>query len=385
MLILFFDTYIVAGTGQKGGFNKSSFVESELSKFRDVFPTYKWQEKIDVVKYTLLSYSVLDWDKVIIRYECEDESLTEDFQSFCRSAYPDAIIQNERSDTSLKYLKALESIEFDKDPWIFFSPNNDHPYINKNDLLKKFIRIADEVVDKYPNLDVSINYSHFSESNNDNGFMSPQYGYYMDVYKKILYENNDVFVSCADNLTNDSIRIYKLSFLIEIFKTCKNNGRVIRIEDTEHYVSKRKSIVISPKVELCRHYDSYTHILKRVPPLFIPPGFWDGNVKIRYGYDDYVEGYVNINPLKEFVSHENDCMFSILDIPLFWTSKISHISVNEKFSEPEFSEISYYKYLMNPWKDNLVIFNIARSFLITTKSRLKKSKTFSLLKFRRYN
>ena len=62
MLVLFFDTYIVSGIGSKSGLYASNYVEKELSGVRDQFKAYRWQKKIDVVKYTLLSYSTIEWD-----------------------------------------------------------------------------------------------------------------------------------------------------------------------------------------------------------------------------------------------------------------------------------------------------------------------------------
>ena len=47
-------------------------MENALSFYRDNLPNYTWQKKIDIVKYTLCSYSKINWDKVVIRFECEN-------------------------------------------------------------------------------------------------------------------------------------------------------------------------------------------------------------------------------------------------------------------------------------------------------------------------
>ena len=99
MLVLFFDTFIVHGIGDKGGHYKSSVNATTLGSIRDIYPKYKWQKKIDVVKYTLCSYAEIAWDKVVIRFECEDKSETESFLAFCRQLFTMAVIETQRSAT----------------------------------------------------------------------------------------------------------------------------------------------------------------------------------------------------------------------------------------------------------------------------------------------
>ena len=76
--ILFFDTYIISGTGEIDK-NHPSFntprqkIQREI---RGLKPIFKLPQKIDIVKYTLLSYSYINWDQVIIRFELEDKYLT---------------------------------------------------------------------------------------------------------------------------------------------------------------------------------------------------------------------------------------------------------------------------------------------------------------------
>lgn len=94
MLVLFFDTFIVQGVGDKSGQYKSFTNEASLGAIRDTFPKYKWQNKIDIVKYTLASYADIAWDKVVIRFECEDVNENELFFDFCRNLFPTAQIKN---------------------------------------------------------------------------------------------------------------------------------------------------------------------------------------------------------------------------------------------------------------------------------------------------
>ena len=138
-------------------------------------------------------------------------------------------------------------------------------------------------------------YSHYPESQYKvkifGKYIFP-YGYTHD----FLEENQIASVSIPSILTIDSCRVFRLKFLKEIFGKSKKKTKVVRTEDTEFYhTSKYKEILLMPKFEICRHYDAYA-FYKNVPPLFIPDGIFDKNIKINYGSMKKREGYVNINP-----------------------------------------------------------------------------------------
>ncbi|PCJ59285.1 MAG: hypothetical protein COA79_11345 [Planctomycetota bacterium] len=370
MLILFFDTYIVSGVGSKGGTYSDTNRELTLSNFRNNLEAYKWQEKIDVVKYTLVSYSKIKWDKVIIRYECEDTNQNSEFKSFCESIFPMAKIVNERSATAAQYVSALNSINEPDDSWIFFSPNNDHPYIAHPDDITRTVAIADKFSKEYTDHKVSVRYSHFTEYMNDNRFVDPKWGYYYNIFKKILFEDTEVIVTKTPKTAYDSIMIQRLGHLKEIFSNTKNKGRVIRIEDTEFYLSRdNKTILIAPKIELCRHYDSSTPIINKVPPLFIPNGFFENEIKLRYCYDNYLDGWVNINPLKHNIDKNNDLLMLLDDIPFFWKDRISKIDINPNGPQNlNRTELVYYNNILNPWANRSIIHNIVRSSYLYLKT-----------------
>ena len=92
--------------------------------------------------------------------------------------------------------------------------------------------------------------------------------------------------------------------------------------------------VIVPTVELGRHYDGYgfNEVDHRVcPSLVIPPGFFEKNIVIRYGFDDRDPNCVNINPLSNLFIIDpingTDFKFTLDDIPLFWKSRIKEIQI----------------------------------------------------------
>ena len=97
-----------------------------------------------------------------------------------------------------------------------------------------------------------------------------------------------------------------------------------------------------PYKELFRHFDGYFHQFiscNQCPSLDIPPGFFENDIKIRYGYDDYKEGWVNINPKNpNYYAHDKsgiDYKFTLQDLPLVWKSRISTIDSNPSIDEEE--------------------------------------------------
>lgn len=366
MLVLFFDTYIVSGVGSKSGLYASNYVERELSGVRDQFKAYRWQKKIDVVKYTLLSYSTIEWDKVVIRFECEDTHQTNDFLRFCKKYFPESIIENTRSDTAEKYTAALKKLQLPPKSWVFFSPNNDHPYISDPDCIKKYIDYAEGIQSQFPENDIGIIYSHKFEGSLDNKISQPLWGYFNNKFKKLMLEDETAFVTLSNVLPLDSVQILRYEYLLNLFSSSQNKGRVIRLEDLEFNWAKNTNFMqISPKVELCRHYDGYTSYMQFVPPLFIPDDFFDKKIKLRYGYVKRKKGYVNINPNARNINKSIDLPVFLSDIPYFWRGRISVIDINPNFKEKYDEKTSpFYRNMNNPWQKRHVLINISRSFYI---------------------
>ena len=88
--------------------------------------------------------------------------------------------------------------------------------------------------------------------------------------------------------------------------------------------------------------DGYYHQYitnNQCPAINIPPGFFENDIKIRYGYDDYLEGWVNVNPKNpNYYAYDKsgtDYKFTLNEIPLFWKDKISLIDSNPNIDEKE--------------------------------------------------
>ena len=372
MTILFFDTYIVASDKlESGGINNNIQMSSSLSNIRNRWKAYKWKKKIDVVKYTLCSYATMNWDAVIIRYECEDPGDVESFHKFCIMLFPNALIENLRSSSVGAYRNALSTNLIKDDDWVFFSPNNDHPYIGKPDDLENVISSANLLIKKYKDADIGIIFSHYTESQLDRVMSEPLWGHLGENFKKIVYADKFITATLCNKLCIDSIQIFKAKFLREIFDRSRKTGRLIRLEDTEFYLSKtiKSYIQVVPNKELCRHYDGYYHFFNPATcdiclPLFIPDGFFEGKIRLRYGFDDYLDGWININP---FRSSPNECDMSLLleDIPHFWLDRIHKLEKKEDFVvSVDKDHLPYYKNLKNPFRSNNIARNYFRSIVL---------------------
>jgi hypothetical protein len=343
-------------------------------KIRMSTPSYKFQTKFDITRYTLASYADVPWKSATIRIECQNPLHHQIYDEISKQ-FKGAHVYKERSDTTTKYSTALNSLEVNDSSWIFFSPNNDHPMIGDFALLSKVIKDADEAKVRTRANVVSIPYSHFTETMN---FFSPsqhEWGAYGGVFPKLLYETEYSYIIKLNKLLIDSLHIYQLKDLKWIFGQSNISSRVIRPEDTEFYLSNLKShVMVLPKKEICRHYDGYMHIANKVPPLFIPDGFFEHNIKIRYGYNDIITGYTNINPLAKEFSYQSDkgadMKITLDDIPSFWRSRISAININSDLRTTiEKDKLPYYKDLYNPWHHKMKLYNYFRSVRKLIRSR----------------
>jgi hypothetical protein len=221
-LILFFDVFIISETTARNRVaaakaKKITPRERDERLIRDACYSYRFQSKLTVCKYVIASYSYINWDDVVIRFECEDQNDVHNFESFCRSTFPNAKIETSRSDNAVKYAEALLKLKSYGDPWIFFSPNNDHPFIGSVNYIDRYLELATEMENKFPEYVVSILYSHFTESMNINSPSKRLWGDYRLVFPKMAFEDDFALVLEMNKFCCDSIEIFRLDTLLDIF------------------------------------------------------------------------------------------------------------------------------------------------------------------------
>ena len=89
-MILFFDTFILTenkNVDQVKNIGGKSTRRTILENQARSNYSYRHHPKLEITKYTLVSYSVLPWEKVIIRYEIDDGKRDLDFESFVKTYF----------------------------------------------------------------------------------------------------------------------------------------------------------------------------------------------------------------------------------------------------------------------------------------------------------
>lgn len=332
-----------------------------LSELRKSCRAYRMPDKLDITMYTLASYAMLKWSGVIVKYELEDDSRREEFEKFVLGLFPGAKLIYGRSDSQEKFLESLEMIESSGDEWVFWAANNDHPFIAADTgTLDACMAKAREL--KEENRFVSVVYSHFTETVN---VARPGTPIHMVTPNApgIVEEDGDCIVARYPKGCFDSIQIFHIELFRHILSSRPAVGRVIRTESFMGTVEIQDQVAVIPKREVCAHFDGYAHTrysgawIKNgaVPPLFIPEGFFNSKIRISYGYDEYREGWVNINPAKAKFRFESgdgtDLKLSKRDIPMFWKGRIAEFDSNPD-ADMQMLEESYERRLetvRNPW------------------------------------
>jgi hypothetical protein len=356
-VILFVDTYL-----SEIALSPNKKLEWFLTQVQGKSYVYRKQSKIDIFRYTLASYASLSWSSVIVRVAGDDRASIEAMVPYIKGLFPNAEVALTRSDTGSKYAQALD-MAGSGDPWIFFSPNNDHPFIHHDtQVFEPLLKAAEEAEQNY-DYPVSILFSHFTEAVNSINSEKFLFGYTGD-FCEVLHEDEASYTVKYDHLSLLSLQIFRKSHLKKMMESA-GDSRVVRTECLGQYNDYQvPTIVIVPKKECCRHYDAYMHtsfVVKdfisasKVPPLFIPDGFFEGKIKIRYGFDRYDESYVNVNPRKEkyiFDSPEGtDSAFLLEKLPAFWRTRIVEVQKNPDFKDPEdVGDSPLVQDVINPWR-----------------------------------
>jgi hypothetical protein len=342
-MILYFDNLITNIPLAPG-------IYTDLDEIRDSCGSYSTKDKYDITLYTLASYAEIDWDGVVIVYEFEKDMAHKrgEFEAFVKKLWPRAHIFYGRSDSQKKFQDKMSFINKLNGDLVFYAGNNDHPFISPDkSTFEACVKEAEKMCKKHKY--VSVLYSHFLEGYRLGNKEGP-YWKHMVLRPKIIKETDKYFTLSLKEAWGHSIQIFNKNLLNHfIFSENLGDGTFRRIESLwKHEKMKTKrvnQIMIVPKNPICEHFDGYSHTKNAefpistdyFPPLFIPQGFFQGKIKIRYGYSDYKEGWVNINPLGNKYRFQSkngtDMKISIGMIPLFWKERISKIDINKNIDK----------------------------------------------------
>jgi len=322
--------------------------------------------KLDILKYSLASYAVAyPWKRIILNLELDPDYIPPSRQSELKE-FAFKIFKNieifyseRRNVTQEDWIKTYDLIN---DDVIFYQGNHDHIFIDSStSYLEELVKLRETYGEN-----LTISTSHFPEC------VRTSKGCYIDLFKGETqpslfnsdYElKNNHFSRTTpvfDSLIIITKEIYKnwflegdwsqIQFPPELFTSGKlelartEGTGIIGLSEIKKLIKSPiiKQILISPYKEIFRHFDGYYHQYitnNQCPALDIPPGFFENNIKIRYGYENYIEGWVNINPKNEhyyaYDKSGTDYKFTLNEIPLFWKSRISKIDSNPNIDEEE--------------------------------------------------
>jgi hypothetical protein len=330
-MILFCNTFI---TETKPSIGKG-FV------FRENLKLYS---NFDIFKYSLASLAVAyPWSKVILKISLDEiyKSRQKELEDFINNEFNNfnLILEWKRDEYQNDWKQSYELLD---DNLIWFYCNHDHIFFDSS------TSYLEELVNTVKDEDLfSLQFSHWSENVrtakqglNPHALLTPQ--------KSPNYKIHSNYIS--NETTNfDSIQIITKDLYHKWwFEGEFNHIKLPRPDFFGIGLAEIKPIplhkTISPLKEICRHFDGYQHVNPPItnnqcPAIDIPLGFFEKDIKIRYGYDDYKEGWTNINPKNpNYYAYDKsgtDYKFTLEDLPLIWKNRISFIDSNKNIDEEE--------------------------------------------------
>lgn len=328
-MIYFCNTFI---TETRPNIGKGYVNRGNLRKFNN----------FDIFKYSLASVSkIYNWSKVIFKIELDEcyKHRQDELNNFIKDQFKNCPIYLDWN-RNIYQKDWIESFDLLDDRLIWFYCNHDHIFIDSDnnhliELIEKIKKDSEEFI--------TLAYSHWPECirTAKNGGCSPPFN--SDTYK---FE--DTHISIRNN-SFDSIQIITK----ELYKNwwLTGNFNQYKLPRPDYFgigLAEIKSIPIHkvyiPLKEQCRHFDGYQHcnppiLNNKCPAIEIPQGFFNNNIKIKYGFDTRSENpsITNLNPTSEEYFAENiigtDYKWTLEDIPMCWRNRISEINNNVNIDE----------------------------------------------------
>ena len=228
--------------------------------------------RLDVFKYMLYSYKDIPFSEIYLFILLDNEFINNknDLTKYIYSIFSKLDV-NKIHITHDRYTQQLQWIPFISklkekhggNELVWFTQNDDHIFIDFNmDILNEGL----ELLKHDPNKHKSIYYSHWPEIIKMSG-----------KYQEPKLTNN--YVSFNLSLL-DSIQIFNLEFLYDIFVKYKWKDNHIRIDSVLNELTHRPSVdnpllqtIYVPLREMVRHFDGYDHASmdrRACPPLELP-------------------------------------------------------------------------------------------------------------------
>jgi hypothetical protein len=327
------------------------------------------EKRINIAKFTLATYVPLIplLSKIILYIEldndCKDQQ--DEFETFIRNLFPeDKLILHWNRITKIKEWQEMyeqELLPID-DNLIFNLGNDDHFFIGNNlDALESGINHLQNNPDPY----IHLSYSHHAEIIRE----SVLSGHSFTDDRTYLQGNRREFMA-SDILKKERWRHYWFDFNFDDSPNFMTGHNPYASNVSQGHKYFRTDVLVEspifpngtshlvPLKEICRHYDGYNNTAdwsNLLPPIEIPTGFLEKDIKIAYGYETSRAGWININParpdFKAAIDGGVDYKFALEDIPMAWQGRISTLDINpdaDLESLREARDEHYYKTLCFP-------------------------------------
>ena len=295
-------------------------------------PWYPDAGRFDVFKYCLASHAALEpvVDKFVFYIDLAELSPRQaELEEYMLSIFPaDKLeITWHRLNYTHEWRAAAAKFTND-DELIWYSGNDDHVFIDHN---LDMIHAAIATLNADPDPMAIMYYSHFPEQMRNSLRLGGE-----------LTADGNFIKFHWENF--DAIQMMKAGrFKKYWFDTDGGDNVIYRSDFLDQYGLKISHNVYSPTKELVRHYDGYSHVglgcVNIAPPLFIPPGFFEGEMNIRIGFTERKNDWTNFNPMSEWLYSADpngaDYRWVEEDIPLFWQSRIKSIATNSEVSQEQ--------------------------------------------------
>jgi hypothetical protein len=283
--------------------------------------------RFDIFKYCLASRAVMApvVDKFIFYIDLAEFTPRQaELEEFMLSIFPPDKIEIHwyRIDRTQKWRTLCDEQFINDNELIWYEGNDDHIFIDSN---LDVIRASINILNADPDPLAAMYYSHWPEQ-----------------MRMSLLHNGELtsdgnFIKFHWD-TVDSLLMMKAGrFKKYWFDTDCGEDNMYRSDSLGwQYGLKIPGTVYSPTKELIRHYDGYSHVGNLLgtiaPPLFVPIGFLDHNMKVRIGYPERKEGWTNLYAATERLysidPHGAEHRWCVEDIPLFWKPYISELDIN---------------------------------------------------------
>lgn len=273
-------------------------------------------DRFDVFMYTLATLAAINRFRVAHFYIALDQPFQhrrKEIEDFIHAnfACQGIKIYSHRCFHYHEWREATDRLLQEPDDLIWWYGNDDHPFIDYD--CEMIDRVCELMKNDQSHPDLACYLSHWPELTRTAGGRNP-----------VIVDNS--FLTFEWGVT-DADQIINRNTLISWYVKHQWPPMIKSDAIQLHKYIPLKCYV--PLREVCRHFDGHSHVgnLSNVcPPLAIPPGFFEKQMKVLYCSNERRPGWTHLNPCNTnyFAFHHGgtDYRWMLEDIPLAWQGRI---------------------------------------------------------------